>query len=90
MAEKLGIDLWHYESLDGRSIKKALDFLAKHVETGQKWPYKQITRQRPASLFSLLRRAAIAYNDNKYEAIISKIPPDDIIDSRSNLLWPPN
>ena len=88
MAEKLGIDLWHYESPDGRSIRKALDFLAKHVETGQKWPYKQITRQSPASLFSLLRRASIAYNDDKYEAIIKNIPPEDIIASRTNLLWP--
>ncbi|MHC4694450.1 MAG: alginate lyase family protein [Planctomycetota bacterium] len=88
MADKLDIDLWHYESPDGRSIKKALDFLAQHVETGQKWPYKQITRQSPASLFSLLRRASIAYSDDKYEAIINKIPPDDIIDSRTNLLWP--
>jgi hypothetical protein len=88
MGEKLGIDLWHYESPDGRSIKKALDFLAKHVETGRKWPYQQITRQRPASLFSLLRRASIAYNDEKYEAIINKIPPEEIIDNRTNLLWP--
>ena len=88
MAEKLGIDLWHYESPDGRSIKKALDFLAKHVETDRKWPYKQITRQTPASLFSLLRRAAIAYNDDKYEAIIKKIPHEEIIDNRTNLLWP--
>jgi hypothetical protein len=90
MADKLGSDLWRYESSDGRSIQKALDFLAKHVETGQKWPYKQITRQSPASLFPLLRRAAIAYNDDKYEAIIKKIPPEDIITSRTNLLWPSN
>ena len=88
MADKLGIDLWRYGSPDGRSIRKALDFLAKHVETGQKWPYKQITRQRPASLFSLLRRASIAYKDDRYEAIISKIPPEDIIANRTNLLWP--
>jgi len=89
MADKLGIDLWHYESPDGRSIKKALDFLTKHVDTGQKWPYEQITRQRPASLFSLLRRASIAYNNDRYEAIIKNIPPEDIIASRTNLLWPP-
>jgi hypothetical protein len=90
MADKLGIDLWHYESTDGRSIKKALDFLAKYVDTDQKWPYKQITRQSPASLFPLLRRAVTAYNDDRYEAIIKKIPPEDIIDSRTNLLWPNN
>ena len=90
MADKLGTDLWNYESTDGRSIKKALVFLAEHIETGQKWPYEQITRQRPASLFPLLRRASIAYNDDRYETIIKKIPPEDIIDSRTNLLWPNN
>jgi hypothetical protein len=88
MADKLSIDLWHYESPDGRSVKKALDFLSQHLETGQKWPYKQITRQSPASLFSLLRRASIAYNEDKYETIIKKIPSDNIVDSRTNLLWP--
>lgn len=88
MGEKLGIDLFRYESPDGRSIRKALDFLAKYVESGDKWPYKQITRQRPAALFSLLRQASIAYNDDRYEAIIKKIPPEDIIANRTNLLWP--
>ena len=88
MAEKIGIDLWHYESRDGRSIQKALDFLTHYVESGEKWPYKQITHYRPAALFSLLRRGSIAYNDDKYEVIIKKITPNDIIDDRTNLLWP--
>jgi hypothetical protein len=88
MGEKLGIDLWHYESSDGRSIRKALDFLAQHVESGEKWPYKQITPYRPAALFSLLRRGSIAYNDAKYKVIINKIPPKDIVDDRTNLFWP--
>ena len=88
MGEKLGIDLFHYESRDGRSIRKALDFLAHYVESGEKWPYKQITRYRPAALFSLLRRGSIAYNNDKYEVIIKKITPNDIIDDRTNLLWP--
>jgi hypothetical protein len=88
MAEKLGIDLWHYQSQDGRSIRKALDFLATYADAKNKWPYKQITPYRPAALFSLLSRASIAYNDSKYEAIIKKIPPKEIIADRTNLLWP--
>ncbi len=88
MAEKLEIDLWHYESPDGRSIRKALDFLAPYADDKNKWPYKQITLSKPASLFSLLRRASIAYNDDGYEAIIRKIPPEDIIANRIKLLWP--
>jgi hypothetical protein len=88
MAEKLEIDLWRYESPDGRSIRKALDFLAPYADTQNKWPYKQITLSKPSSLFSLLRRASIAYDDNRYEAIIRKIPPEDIIADRTKLLWP--
>lgn len=88
MGEKLGVDLWRYESKDGRSIKKALDFLAPYANPGKKWPYEQIEPSYPASLFSLLRRASIAYKTNQYEALIEKIPPDEIAADRTHLLWP--
>ncbi len=88
MGEKLGLDLWHYESHDGRSIRKALDFLASYVDAKNKWPYKQIVPFQPAALFSLLRRGSIAYEDGKYETLIRKIPLEDTIASRTMLLWP--
>jgi hypothetical protein len=88
MGEKLGIDLWHYESRDGRSIRKALDFLVPYADPKDKWPYKQIVQFEPAALFSLLRRGSIAYGDDKYEALIKKIPPEDIIEDRTKLLFP--
>ncbi|MHC4425945.1 MAG: alginate lyase family protein [Planctomycetota bacterium] len=88
MGEKLGIDLWHYQSRDGRSIRKALDFLAPYADPKNKWPYKQIAWFEPAALFSLLRRGSIAYDDDKYEAVIKKIPPEDIIADRTKLLLP--
>ncbi|MGD8500410.1 MAG: alginate lyase family protein [Phycisphaerales bacterium] len=88
MGEKLGIDLWRYESRDGRSIRKALDFLARYADPKNKWPHKQIARFEPAALFSLLRRGSVAYDDGKYEAVIKKIPPEDIIADRTKLLLP--
>jgi hypothetical protein len=88
MGERLGIDLWHYESPDGRSIRGALDFLAPYAETKNKWPYKQIVPFKPTSLFSLLRRGSIAYDDGKYEVLIRKIPSEYIIADRTKLLWP--
>ncbi len=88
MGEKLGIDLWRYESPDGRSIRGALDFLAPYADAKNKWPYKQIVPFKPASLFSLLRRGSIAYDDGKYEVLIRKIPPEYIIADRTKLLWP--
>jgi len=88
MGEKLGLDLWYYESHDGRSIQKALDFLASYADVKNKWPYEQIIPFRPAALFPLLRRGSIAYEDDKYETLIRKIPLKDIIASRTMLLWP--
>jgi hypothetical protein len=88
MGEKLGVDLWRYESQDGRSIKKALDFLAPYANPDRKWPYQQIESSHPGSLFSLLRRASIAYKTDQYEALIEKIPPEEIAAERTALMWP--
>jgi hypothetical protein len=88
MGEKTGVDLWHYESGDGRSIKKALDLLAPHADPAKKWPYQQITQSGPERLFSLLRRGSIVYGGERYEKLIEKIPAAEIMADRTNLLWP--
>jgi Alginate lyase len=88
MGEKVGVDLWRYQSDDGRSIKKALDFLAPYVTPDKRWPYQQIAPSVPARFFSLLRRASIAYGTHRYEIVIEKIPSEQIVAARARLLWP--
>ncbi len=88
MGRKVDVDLWGYESSDGRSLRKALDFLAPYGDPIKKRPFKQISSYRPVTLFSLLRRGAIAYEDGQYEAFIEKIGVEDIAGERTNLLWP--
>jgi hypothetical protein len=39
----LGVDLWNFSSDDGRSMRKAFEFLKPYAEEAEKWPYKQIT-----------------------------------------------
>ena len=43
MGKPLGVDLWNYSSDDGRSMRKAFEFLRPFVEGKEKWTYKQIT-----------------------------------------------
>lgn len=43
MGRKLGIDLWAYETDDGRSLKNAYAYLAPFTEGTQTWTQKQIT-----------------------------------------------
>jgi len=43
MGMPLGVDLWNYTSADGRSMKKAFEFLKPFAEGNEIWTYKQIT-----------------------------------------------
>lgn len=43
MAWQLGVDLWDYESSDGRSIRRAYEFLLPYVLGEKTWTWEQIT-----------------------------------------------
>jgi len=88
MGQGAGVDLWHHESADGRSLRKALDYLAPYADPEKRWPHEQITESSPTGLFALLRRGSIVYGDQRYEALIEKIPAAEMIADRTNLLWP--
>ena len=74
LGQDVGVDLWHYETRDGRSIRRALEYLYPFAVGEQKWPYQQLGDWPPQSLFPLLRRAAARYGDEKFKSIMSKIP----------------
>ncbi|RIV19511.1 hypothetical protein DYU11_25525 [Fibrisoma montanum] len=42
LAEKVNIDLWNYETPDGKSIKKAYLWLLPYAENQKPWEHKQI------------------------------------------------
>jgi len=81
----LGVDLWNYQTPDGRSIRKALDFLAPFATGEKKWTYQQLGDWPPQMLFPLIRRAAAHYNDENFRTLLTKVPAVNA-DDRSNLL----
>ena len=38
----LGVDLWNYKTKDGKSLKKAAEFLVPYVEKRKNWKWKEI------------------------------------------------
>jgi hypothetical protein len=76
LGDVVGIDLWNYQTADGRSIRRALEFLYPFA-VGEKWKYQQLGEWQPQALFPLMRRAALKYRDDKFKAMLSKIPNAD-------------
>ena len=54
LAQKNGIDLWHYKTPQGGSLLTSLDFMARFTDPTVAWPYKSIDqiRVRPLPLLS--------------------------------------
>jgi len=85
LGENVGVDLWGYQTSDARSISRALDYLVPFALGAQKWPYQQLGEWQPQSLFPLIRRAAVRYDNQRYQALAAKLPIVGASD-RSNLL----
>jgi hypothetical protein len=74
LAERVGVDLWHYETQDGRSIRKALDFVVPYLkDPAKKWPGSQIKGFDRAGYASMLRQAAAKFNEPAYDAMAASL-----------------
>lgn len=87
LGQNVGIDFWHFQTPDGRSIRKALDFMTPYLDRDSKWPYQQIERPNRASLAILLLRAAPQYPDAHYEAAINNAGVHDLRGNEECLLF---
>ena len=74
LGDKVGVDLWNYETADGRSIRKAIEYIYPFAIGGEKWPHQQISEFSPQALFPVMRRAGLKYKDEKFRALLFRIP----------------
>ncbi|HEY7219505.1 MAG TPA: alginate lyase family protein [Candidatus Binatia bacterium] len=74
IAEKVGVDLWHFQTDDHRGIRTALDWLLPFATGAKPWTDKQLSAFQPERLAPLLRRAALQYRDPRYEQALGKLP----------------
>jgi Alginate lyase len=72
-AETRGVDLWNYKTADGRSLRKAIDYLQPFVTDGKKWEYQQIGPYKAYDFYRLLLIAADKFNDDNYRKQADKI-----------------
>ena len=72
LGEHVGVDLWHFQTPGGASLRKALDFLLPYAEQpDQPWPY-EAGKKETRSLDAVLRKAAAVYRDERLTSLLHK------------------
>jgi hypothetical protein len=73
LGEHAGVDLWKHRSTDGRSLVAALDFLVPYLGKNPKpWTMQQIHESNDDDVLPVLRAAALATGDARYESLLKE------------------
>ena len=90
MGKNADVNLYSYQTSDGRSIRGALDFIAPYSDTTKPWPYKEIAPIAEGKywLSELLRIASLRYPDGNYESLLKNNFDESIKTKQWNLLYP--
>ncbi|MBT3287383.1 MAG: alginate lyase family protein [Victivallales bacterium] len=76
LGEHVGLNLWHYRTVDGRSLQTATDFLCSHVDESVPWLHPQLGGWHPEALLGSLLMAAHGLNEPRYLATARGLPVD--------------
>lgn len=85
LGESVGIDLWSYQTSDGRGIRKAIEFLYPFASGEKKWTYKQIIELDGSRVFPIVAIAGRRYRDEKFTAMVNRFPKPAKTDHLLNL-----
>lgn len=86
-AEYTDTDLWHYSADDGRSIRKAIDWLVPYALHQKEWAWQQITPFSRREYVRIFRPALATYKDPTYQNVLDVLAAQGCADHREHLLW---
>jgi hypothetical protein len=87
IGQNLGVDLWHYQTPDGRSLLKGLEFMSPYAAASKKWPFQQIYEPNRDDLGELLLRAAPEFPESNLAAALENFRAGQLAASRGHLLF---
>lgn len=73
MGECAGVDLWHYQTPDGRSIRKAVEWLIPFALGDKPWTTPEIGGFNPEALWPIVREAAARLQDPTLAAAATRL-----------------
>lgn len=85
LGESVNIDLWNYSTKDGRSIRKAIEFLHPYAIGEKKWTTKQIIEFDPERLFVVMRLTTGKFGDEQFKKMTASLPKPAKYDPRASI-----
>ena len=76
LCENIDIDLWTLDAGDGRSIRRAFEWLLPYIRNEKKWTYEQIEDREFKLTVNILRLAARQFRKPEFDALAKKLSPD--------------
>ena len=69
-----GVDLWNFETPDGRSIRKAIKFMVPFAKQPETWKYEQIAKidDSARSFLQMAGSAASHFNDQELKQLVGE------------------
>jgi predicted SAM-dependent methyltransferase len=86
MAERCGEDLWAFDAGDGRSLRKAAEWLLPLGLGERSYEGDDITKAAPQRYLSVFRRAAIKFDDERFERAVERFFPNTHKPASAHLL----
>ncbi len=72
LGEHVGVDLWGFQTADGRGIRKATLFLEPFARDPKKWSYKQISPISPERFHAVMEKARGKYKDPEFQKLAAR------------------
>ena len=73
LAENSTINLWQYETKEGKNIKKCVDWMIPFLKNEKKWEHEQIKNIGYGETVRILKIAAQKYSNPDYEALAKAV-----------------
>jgi hypothetical protein len=88
LGDRVGIDLWGWESSDGRSLRRAFNWLVQYAPGCAQWEGQQISPFEDRQWIPLLRRGGLGFGDPACEKLLQALPAEMSTTDRTQLLYP--
>ena len=85
LGQRAGVDVLGFSTADGRSIRKAVDFMLVYADPSNRWPHQQLGGVHREQLYPIAFTAACLYRDDALSATASSLDTKDQQSSRLRL-----